>query len=123
MPHPTINPSLDEILEFDENDGPNGLRQYIEKNMTLVKRHDIDNTIDGLEISVPFSFLMINMLPILDSKVFTLLRAKVQTLAKEITIISELEEEAEENRQEKEKMAKYNKDFEDHDINEDDDEL
>ena len=94
MAHPTLNPIIDEILEYDEKDGPRGLKMYVEENMKVVKRHDIDNTSEGVEVSVPMTVMMINILPFIEDDDVKVVRGVVQTLLSRDEILSEFEEAA-----------------------------
>lgn len=91
MAHPTLNPVIDEILEYDEKDGPRGLKLYVEDNMKVVRRHDIDNTSEGVEVSVPMTVMMINILAFIDDPDVKVIRGVIQTLLSRDEVISDFE--------------------------------
>ena len=94
MPHPTLNPMIDEILEYDEKDGPKGLTMYVEDNLEVIGRHDVDNLSEAVDVSVPVTVLMINILPFLDCEDLTVIRGTIQTLITRDEVLSDLEESA-----------------------------
>ena len=78
--HPTLNPSIDEIYKFKEENktGKEALKKYIEK-LGEFKTERIDNKRSFLEIVLPFKFLFVNIAPFVKDENFTIESATIQT--------------------------------------------
>lgn len=78
--HPTLNPVIDKIYEFknEDNSGLEAIKLFIE-NKSEIKREQLDNDNDIVILNIPVEILMVNAPPFVKSKKIEILKASVQT--------------------------------------------
>ena len=67
-PHPTMNPFMDKLLEYDSKDFFKCLELFIKENYSRVEIVSLDNTKDIITIRLNLSLLAINILPFFEDE-------------------------------------------------------